>query len=122
MNTSKARVELALKILSCNQKDLARRVAVSPTQISKWKNGEHMSTDMEDKFRALVDIGEKHPEFVLWADSLEDADKWDRLIHRLAEEAQTIYSMPWNLTDIVCDSRPRQNCLIVRILTSMSKS
>ncbi|WP_353071538.1 helix-turn-helix domain-containing protein [Tunturiibacter gelidoferens] len=88
MNTSKAWVELALKILSCNQKDLARRVAVSPTQISKWKNGEHMSTDMEDKFRALVDIGEKHPEFVLWADSLEDADKWDRLIHRLAEEAQ----------------------------------
>jgi transcriptional regulator with XRE-family HTH domain len=88
MNTSKAWVELALKVLSCNQKDLARRVAVSPTQISKWKNGEHMSTDMEDKFRALVDIGEKHPEFVLWAGSFEDADKWDSLIHRLAEMAR----------------------------------
>jgi len=88
MNTSQAWVELALKTLSCNQKDLARRIAVSPTQISKWKNGEHMSIDMEDKFRALVNIGDKHPEFVLWAGSLEDADKWDRLIHRLADEAQ----------------------------------
>lgn len=88
MNTSKAWVELALKTLACSQKDLARRVAVSPTQISKWKNGEHMSSDMEDKFRTLVNIGEMHPEFVLWAGSLEDADKWDRLIHRLAEMAR----------------------------------
>lgn len=87
MNTSQAWIELALRTLSCNQKDLAQRVAVSPTQISKWKNGEHMSSDMEDKFRALMNIGDKHPEFVLWAGSLEDADKWSRLIHELAEEA-----------------------------------
>lgn len=88
MNTSQAWVELALKTLSCNQKDLARRVAVSQTQISKWKNGEHMSFDMEDKFRVIVKIGDKHPRFVLWAGSLEDADKWERLIYFLAEEAQ----------------------------------
>lgn len=88
MNTSQAWVELALKTLSCNQRDLARRVSVSPTQISKWKNGEHMSSDMEDKLRAVVKIGNKHPEFVLWAGSHEDADKWDRLIHRLAEDAR----------------------------------
>jgi transcriptional regulator with XRE-family HTH domain len=89
MKTSQAWVELALNMLSCNQKDLARRIAVSPTQISKWKNGDHMSLDMEDKFRAIVKIGEnKYPEFVLWAGSLEDANKWDRLIHFLAEEAR----------------------------------
>lgn len=88
MNTSQAWVELALKTLLCNQKDLTRLVAVSPTQISKWKSGEYMSTDMQDKFRALVNIGDNHPEFVLWAGSLEDAEKWDRLIHSLAEEAR----------------------------------
>jgi transcriptional regulator with XRE-family HTH domain len=87
MNNSQAWVELALKTLSCNQKDLARRVAVSQTQISKWKNGEHMSPDMEGKFQAILKIGDKHPEFVLWAGSLEDAYKWERLINFLAEEA-----------------------------------
>ena len=88
MNTSQAWVELALRTLSCNQKDLARHVAVSPTQISKWKNGEHMSSAMEKKFRAIVKLGdEQQPEFVLWAGSLEDAAKWDELIHRLAENA-----------------------------------
>ncbi|SRR5712691_2331672 len=81
MKRSQAWVELALKTSSCSQKELARRVGVSPTQISKWKNGEHMSLEMEDKFRAIVKIGDKHPEFVLWAGSLEDANKWDRLIH-----------------------------------------
>jgi len=89
MNTSQAWVELALRTLSCNQKDLARRVAVSPTQISKWKNGEYMSSDMEKKFRTIVKLGEEqHPEFVLWAGSLEDAAKWDELIRRLAENAR----------------------------------
>lgn len=88
MNTSQAWVELALKTLSCNQKDLAQRVAVSQTQISKWKNGEHMSSDMEDKFRAIVKIGDKHPEFVLWSGSLDDTYKWDKLIHFLAEAAR----------------------------------
>ena len=50
--------------------------------------GEHMSFEMENKFRELVDIGELQPEFVLWAGSLEYAEKWDRLIHHLAEDAQ----------------------------------
>lgn len=116
MNTSQAWVELALKTLSCNQKDLARRVAVSPTQISKWKNGEHMSLDMEDKFRAIVNIEDKHPEFVLWAGSLEDADKWDRLIHRLAEEAQ-------DSTETGYDTEPLQDdleLLCVRVSDTLS--
>lgn len=84
---SRALVELALQTLSCSQKELALRLGVSPTQISKWKKDEHMSLEMEEKIRAMVDIGDKDPQFVLWAGSIEDADKWDRLIHFLAEDA-----------------------------------
>ncbi|NOL51202.1 helix-turn-helix domain-containing protein [Pelistega suis] len=40
-------IELALKHFNCTQKELAQRLKVSATQISKWKKGEHMSTDME---------------------------------------------------------------------------
>lgn len=85
---SESLVLLALKKLACTQKELARQLGVSPTQITKWKNGEYISGDMEDRLRALAGIGEMHPKFVLWAGSIEDAEKWDKLIHFLAEEAR----------------------------------
>jgi len=88
MRTSEAWVELALKTVRCNQKELARHLGVSATQISKWKNGEYMSDDMEKKFCALLKVDDVHPEFVLWAGSFADAAKWDQLIHRLADDAE----------------------------------
>jgi hypothetical protein len=33
------------------------------------------------------EIGDKDPAFVLWAGSFEAANKWEKLIHVLAEEA-----------------------------------
>jgi transcriptional regulator with XRE-family HTH domain len=81
---SEAWVLLALKQLGSSQKDLALRLGVSPTQISKWKKGEHMSYDMERRFREITGIGEKMPKFVLSAGSLEEAEKWERLIQYLA--------------------------------------
>jgi transcriptional regulator with XRE-family HTH domain len=86
---SEALVHLALKTLSCSQKELALRLNVSPTQISKWKKDEHMSDDMEKKLRAIVNIGNKHPAFVVWAGSLENASKWEKLIKFLAESAES---------------------------------
>lgn len=80
-------VNLALKMLKCNQKELANRLGVSQTQISKWKNGEYMSYDMGKKIRTLLNIGEKDPSFILKAGSIANAKKWDRLINYLAELA-----------------------------------
>ena len=80
-------VQLALDILSCSQKELASRLKVSPTQISKWKKGEYMSADMADKLRELADVGKWDPMFVRWAGSVEQAKKWERLFFYLAESA-----------------------------------
>ncbi len=99
---SEAFVQLALETLSCSQKELALRLGVSPTQISKWKNGEHMSNEMEDKIRAMINIGDKHPEFVLWAGSVEAANKWEKLIHFLSEAADENAETGYN-TDPLCD-------------------
>ncbi|BDR55777.1 helix-turn-helix domain-containing protein [Xylocopilactobacillus apis] len=85
---SKEFVELALKELSCSQKELAEHLEVSPTQITKWKKGERMSDEMEDKFREITNIGDRSPRLVLFTGSVEDADKWDELIHNLANDAQ----------------------------------
>ena len=83
-------VHLALHELSCTQKDLAARLGVSPTQISKWKRGDHMSREMEDRLREIAKIGSQDPEFLNWAGSVESAAKWENLIRflgRLAKES-----------------------------------
>lgn len=85
--SSEALVQLALDALSCSQKELALRLGVSPAQISKWKKSEYMSPEMEKKIRGIANIGDMDPEFVLWAGSHQDAIKWDKLIHFLAEVA-----------------------------------
>lgn len=85
---SDALVRLALNTLSCSQKELAGQLGVSPTQISKWKKGEHMSFEMSEKIRGILNIGDTDPEFVLWSGSLEEAHKWERLIQYLADIAQ----------------------------------
>lgn len=114
MKTSQAWTELALKVLSCNQKELALRLGVSPTQVSKWKSGEHMSLDMEAKFRAIVNLGEdKFPEFVLWAGSLENAEKWDRLIHLLAEDALDAAETGYEAYPLLDELAPGLLCLQV---------
>lgn len=85
---SEALVQLALQAQSCSQKDLATFLSVSPTQVSKWKKGEHMSRDMEDRLRSMAKIGDHEPSFVLWAGSLENAKKWDKLFRHLAQNAR----------------------------------
>ncbi|MGM0559809.1 MAG: helix-turn-helix domain-containing protein [Pseudomonadota bacterium] len=84
---SKAFVELALNSLSCSQKKLAARLGVSPTQISKWKNGDYMSHEMERRFREILNIDDMDPSFILMAGSFEDAKKWKKLIQQLAKWA-----------------------------------
>jgi len=58
-----------------------------PTQISKWKKGEYMSLEMQNKLRALTNIGDMDPMFVRWAGSAEQARKWERLLFYLADHA-----------------------------------
>ncbi|WP_387691655.1 helix-turn-helix domain-containing protein [Photorhabdus sp. RM71S] len=115
---SEALVELALRTLSCTQKELASRLGVSPTQITKWKKGEHMSLDMEKKLRDVAMIGELDPEFILWAGSYEEAVKWQKLIYRLAdmahENAETGY-----ITDPLQDEMDLLCSSVSSVLTSM---
>lgn len=105
---SEALVQLALDTLSCSQKELATRLGVSPTQISKWKKGEHMSSEMQEKLGAIANIGERHPSFVLWAGSLEQAIKWERLIHYLAEIAQESAETGYNTYPLIDEEGMRE--------------
>lgn len=82
-----ALVLLAMDAQGYTQKELAIRISVSPTQISKWRKGDSMSEAMEKELRNLSGIGRKDPQFVLWAGSLENAGKWEGLIHYLADYA-----------------------------------
>jgi transcriptional regulator with XRE-family HTH domain len=85
-----ALVELALKALGGTQKELAVRLGVSPTQVSKWKknSSEHLSTEMEEKLKGLAGLGHtEHAEIVAWAGSLDNARRWEAVFERLADDA-----------------------------------
>jgi len=80
-------VEIALTTLKCSQKELALRLGVSPTQITKWKNDEHISSEMEKRLRDLSKIGDADPHLVAWAGSLKAAEQWREVIKYLADMA-----------------------------------
>src|ERR1700688_1812613 len=83
-------VTLALKTLECEQKKLAKRLGVSETQITKWKQGESMSHEKQTKLRKLIGIDMyTDVAFVLAAGSVEAADKWGKLMTFLAEHANS---------------------------------
>lgn len=84
---SNAFVELAIKVLGCSQKELAARLDVSPAQISKWKKGDYMSSDMENNLRMITGIGDRIPEFVCMVGTVEEAMKWEKLMDYLADLA-----------------------------------
>ncbi|SUC44833.1 Uncharacterised protein [Providencia stuartii] len=89
-------ITLSLKLLSCTQKELATDLNVSPTQISKWKKGEYMSQEMEERIRKKIAIGDLNPSLILLTGSVENAIKWNRLILFIAdlasENAETGYT------------------------------
>lgn len=78
-------IDLALKMLKCSQKELAQALEVSPTQITKWKKGEYISFEMEEKFKKLLNLGDFPAEFILLTGSIENAEKWNKLTQFIAE-------------------------------------
>ena len=81
-------IELALKTLSCTQKELALALGVSSTQITKWKKGEYMSSEMENKLKTILNLDQTdYPGLILLVGSKEQAKKWEKLIMFLAEQA-----------------------------------
>jgi transcriptional regulator with XRE-family HTH domain len=81
-------INLALKTLGVTQKELAKKMEVSPAQVSKWKAGEHMSVASKDKLSALIGLpSNMDADLVLMAGDVESAAKWTKLIEYLAEDA-----------------------------------
>jgi transcriptional regulator with XRE-family HTH domain len=83
----KALVQLAMTSLGFNQRQLAAHLGVSPTQVSKWKAGDYMSTEMENKLRKLAGVGDLDPEFVAMTGSVKNAERWTRVLEHIAESA-----------------------------------
>lgn len=105
---SQALVQLALIQLACSQRELASRLQVSPAQVTKWKNGEHLSSNMEAKLRKLAGIGDRPAKFVAMAGSVEAADKWAALIDYLADEALDNSESGYETSPLEADESQRQ--------------
>lgn len=104
-------VELALSAQGCTQKELALRLGVSPAQISKWKNGEHISFEMSNKLSELAGLKDLDPDVVLLAGSIEDAKKWMQLIRHLADLAECSAETGYNTAPLV-EELDNDNCFL----------
>jgi transcriptional regulator with XRE-family HTH domain len=91
-----ALISLALKTLKCSQKELALRIGVSEGQISKWKAGEHISTDMDERLRKLAKIKPFQDAALVLAVGAKDAAKWSKLIILLAKNAAEGAETGWH--------------------------
>tara|TARA_B110000858_G_C17794759_1_gene471803 strand:+ start:247 stop:1182 length:936 start_codon:yes stop_codon:yes gene_type:complete len=96
----KSWVELSSRILKCSQKELAIKMNVSPTQITKWKNDEYMSYEIQKRFEEITGLAklEISPEEVLLLGSIENASKWQKLVKYIAD-----YVMEDNETGMTCE-------------------
>ncbi|WP_394175199.1 helix-turn-helix transcriptional regulator [Thalassotalea litorea] len=77
-------IKLVTANLGCTQKELAKQIGVSGAQISKWKNGEYLSEEMERLLVSLSGIGHRDPDIVVWTGGKEQADQWDQMVRFLA--------------------------------------
>lgn len=80
-------VKLALETLGCSQKELAKKLGVSPSQISKWKATEYMSIEMSNRLKEIVNIVGYEPDFIYWVGGIVQARQWEKLINEIAEYA-----------------------------------
>jgi len=108
---SSSLVELALAAQGCTQRELAMKLGVSAAQISKWKNGEHISFDMEKKLSELAGIEDMDSNFVALAGSIDDARKWIKLIRYLADVAECSAETGYHTAPLVEDVGD-DNCLL----------
>lgn len=118
---SERNVVLALKQLGCSQKELARKLGVSESQISKWKKGEHMSSDMEDKIGELLGVKGYDLHLVALAGSKEALAKWMRLFQYLAVMAEQNSETGYDTAPIVDFTEwsiPRQTLEVLLRLTA----
>ena len=89
MSDSSNLVQLALKELKINQKQLADKLAVSTGQISRWKNhDDYMSQELFDKLTKLCGLGDLPAQFALLTGSIVSAQKWEKVIRVCANEAE----------------------------------
>lgn len=106
MNESTELVLLALKLLKCNQKTLAEKLSVSATQITKWKAGEYISTDMRESIENLLDLKGMPPNMVLMSGSVENAIQWMSLIDTIASIVGGISETGYETEPLVYQDEP----------------
>ncbi len=95
MADSSEYIEIALKLLNCNQKELAAKLGVSPAQVTKWKQGEKMSAEMQHRIITLADLDPNYEhvasltKLIALTGSIECAQAWVGLIEYLSDNLAT---------------------------------
>lgn len=117
-SSNKALIKAVLEILNCNQKELAATLNVSPTQITKWKQGEHMSDEMKSQIKSLCNMSDIDPELLAIIGHEDNYKNWYDFICKLAtfayENGETGYACSFLQLD-------EPEMLVANVLTNLKK-
>lgn len=104
-------IEAAIKEQKCSQKELAEMLDVSSAQISKWKNNEHISFEMQNKLLSMANIEMDLLRSVEWSGSVKNAKLWNEVVELIGKnknfanesgfEIEMLENPDYQLTDIV---------------------
>lgn len=79
-------IQYILDTTTLKQKDIAAKVGVSTTQVSKWKKGEYISSDKEEELNKLAGVIDFDLEWTKIVKTKENANKWIDYVHGVNEE------------------------------------
>lgn len=78
-------IQYILDTTDLKQKDIAAKLSVSTTQVSKWKNGEYISFDKEKELEKLAGIVESCDEWTQIVKSEENSNLWIEYLEKVSE-------------------------------------
>jgi len=82
-------IQYILDTTELKQKDIAEKLEVSTTQISKWKKGEYISYDKRNQLEKLAGIIEYSLEWTESVKTQENSNKWVNYVYNIAEYSET---------------------------------
>lgn len=78
-------IQYILDNTKLKQKDIAAKLNVSTTQISKWKNGEYISFDKKEELEKLAGIVEYNIEWTKVVKTQENSNLWVEYLEKITE-------------------------------------
>jgi len=80
-------IEYIIKNKKIKQNEIAKKLGVTTGQISKWKQGEYISSERRLELNKLADLFSDNPDWIDISKTKRNAESWFKYINQLSDNA-----------------------------------